>query len=130
LGRNKDAVLVKAKRLGVRVVVGDSLTHTTSELVLPAELISPEEALKVLVSALQASKQPGLDKVEVQRLMAVATLARTYDGLLEKYVGYRKIEQKLVELEKYADLAQRERGRASDSQTVETGKEQNGEDVA
>lgn len=107
LGRNRDAVMVKAKRLSVRVV-GELLGHTTTtDLKLPPELPSPEEALKVLAAALQASKQQGLDKVEVERLKAVAQLARTYDTLLDKYVGYRKIEEQLIRLEqKYRELAE------------------------
>jgi hypothetical protein len=112
LGRNRDAVLVKARRLNVRVV-GVPLGHTTtSDLKLPPELPTPEEALKVLAAALQASKEKGLDKVEVERLKAVAQLARTYDALLDKYVGYRKIEEELIRLdEKYRELIERERAR-------------------
>lgn len=108
LGRNRDAVMVKAKRLNVRVV-GEPLGHTTTtDLKLPPELPTPEEALKVLAAALQASKEKGLDKVEVERLKAVAQLARTYDTLLDKYVGYRKIEEWLVDLDqKYRELAER-----------------------
>lgn len=110
LGRNRDAVTVKAKRLNVRVV-GVSLGHTTTtDLKLPPELPSPEEALKVLAAALQASKEKGLDKVEVERLKAVAQLARTYDALLDKYVGYRKIEEELIRLDqKYREWAEREK---------------------
>jgi hypothetical protein len=48
-------------------------------LSLPRELPSIEEALKLLAGALQAASQAGLDKVEVQRLQAIATLARTHE---------------------------------------------------
>ncbi len=43
---------------------------------LPAELPSVEEAQRMLAGVLRASVEPGLDKVEVQRLRVVATLAR------------------------------------------------------
>jgi hypothetical protein len=122
LGRNRDAVMVKARRLNVRVV-GEPLGHTTtSDLKLPPELPTPEEALKVLAAALQASKEKGLDKVEVERLKAVAQLARTYDALLDKYVGYRKIEEELIRLdEKYRELVEREKAR--EPQQVSSGQE-------
>jgi len=118
LGRNRDAVLVKARRLNVRVV-GVPLGHTTtSDLKLPPELPSPEEALKVLAAALQASKEKGLDKVEVERLKAVAQLARTYDALLDKYVGYRKIEEELIRLDqKYRELVEREKDRTKEQES-------------
>ncbi len=108
LGRNRDAVMVKAKRINVRVV-GQPLWHTTTtDLKLPPELPTPEEALKVLAAALDASKQKGLDKVEVERLKAVAQLARTYDTLLDKYIGYRKIEEELIRLDqKYQEWVER-----------------------
>ncbi len=66
---------------------------------LPAELPSVEEAQRMLAGALRASVEPGLDKVEVQRLRVVATLARAYKEILADYINYRGIEAKLVELE-------------------------------
>ena len=57
-----------------------------------------EDALKILAAALKAAAEPGLDKVEVQRLQVVATLARTYKDILSDYVHYRDIEKMLVEM--------------------------------
>jgi len=45
----------------------DSRT-TTSNVILPGELISSEDALKMLVGALKMACTPGLSKVEVHRL--------------------------------------------------------------
>jgi len=119
LGRRKEAVLMKCKRFGLKVVVTNGYSTTTS-ITLPVELPSPEEALKMLAGALKAAMQPGLDKVEVQRLQVVATLARTYDHLLANYVRYRDIEAKLVELEKkYAQLAEKAKGNASKPNTAQ-----------
>jgi hypothetical protein len=107
LGKSKDAVLKKAERLGLEVVGATGYTTTTS-IPLPKELPSVEEALKMLAGALKAACRPGLDKVEVQRLQVIATLARTYKEILVDYINYRAIEAKLIDLEvKYAALLQK-----------------------
>jgi len=104
LGKTEDAIQLKCRRLGLSVEE-DAKGYTTSSLPLPKELPSVEEALKILAGALKAAGQAGLDKVEVQRLQVVATLARTYKELLTDYVNYRAIETKLVEMEaKYEQL--------------------------
>jgi len=113
LGRNKDAVAMKASRLGLEVVVAELQGSTTTSVQLPAELPTPEEALRILAGALKAATQPGLNKVEVQRLQVLSRIARAYDFLLSNYVQYRQIETKLVELErKYAQLVQRKKNNA------------------
>jgi len=108
LGKTEHGVYEKAKRLGLRVIMTQSRRKLiTSELKLPPELPSIEEALKILAAALQEASRPDLNRVEVQRLQATATLARTYRDLLADYIDYRGIEAKLVELEgKYAQLVQ------------------------
>jgi hypothetical protein len=106
LGKSRDAVLKKAERLGLEVVGAKGYTTTTS-IQMPKDLPSVEEALRMLAGALKAACKPGLDKVEVQRLQVMATLARTYKELLSDYINYRGIEAKLVDLEaKYAGLLQ------------------------
>lgn len=110
LSKSQGAVLIKAERLGLKVVKKHSKVTTTS-VQLPKDLPSVEEALKILAGALNAASKPGLDRVEVQRLQVVATLARTYKNLLADYIGYRQIETKLVELEsKYARIAEKTKG--------------------
>jgi len=94
LGRNRDAIMVKAKRLGWKLPAASA--HTITMLELPEELVDPEEALKVLLAALNASKQAGLDKIEVQRLMAIATLARTYNDLWKDYERLQEVEKKMA----------------------------------
>ena len=76
--RTPSAILLKCQRLGLNP--SDEVTKTT--LPLPDELPSVEETLKELAGALKAAKEPGLNKTEVQRLHAVATLARTYKEIL------------------------------------------------
>lgn len=109
LDKSKGAVSIKAERLGLKVVVSRrSKATTTSGIDLPKDLPSVEEALTILAGALKVSGTSGLDRVEVQRLQAVATLARTYKELLADYIDYRGIEAKLVELDaKYAKLARK-----------------------
>jgi len=67
-----------------------------------------EETLKMLASALNAAMLPGLEKVDVQRLQTVATLARAYKDIFSDYVDYRGIEAELVELRmKYEDIVKK-----------------------
>ena len=108
LGRTQQAIMKKIERLDLKEVVVSvhAGRTTTSELKLPPELPSIEEALKILAAALNAGSQSGLNRTEVQRLHAVANLARTYKELLADYIDYRDIEVKLLEMEeKYAQLA-------------------------
>jgi len=114
LNKSPEAVVKKIRRLKLEVVV-PTLQHqtTTTKLVLPKELPSVEEALKMLAAALKASCKPGLDKVEVQRLQVVATLARTYKELLADYINYRGIEAELAEMkEQCAAFAKKVQGAA------------------
>jgi Tfp pilus assembly protein PilO len=53
----------------------------------------------MLAGALKAAVKPGLDRVEVQRLQAIATISKTYKELLTDYINYREIETKLKEME-------------------------------
>ncbi len=107
LNRQPDAVMIKCKRLKLEVVVGRGYTTTTS-IDLPKELPSIEEALGMLAGALKAACQPGLDKVEVKRLQVVATLARTYEILAEKYIDFRGLEAELLDLrKKYDEFAEK-----------------------
>jgi hypothetical protein len=62
-------------------------------------LLSVEEALKMLAGALKASIKPGLNRLDVQRLEAVASISKTYKDLLADYVHYRDVERKLKEME-------------------------------
>jgi hypothetical protein len=68
LKKSPEAVRAKMKRLGLAEVdkqqsVGSRLSTTTK--ILPENLISLEQALKMLAGALKAACQPGLAKVEM-----------------------------------------------------------------
>lgn len=86
---------------------------TSSELIIPENLPSVEEALKDLAAAMNALKQPGLSKTEIMRLKTLIQTSSLYQKRFAEYMNYRKIEQKLVDLtEKYEELAKREQDRA------------------
>jgi DNA repair ATPase RecN len=95
LNRTPTAIMLKCQRLGL--TPSDQITKDA--LPLPDELPSIEETLKALAGALKAAKEPGLNKVEVQRLQAIANLSRTYKEILSDYINYREIEAKLADME-------------------------------
>ena len=105
--RSPEAIAQKLRRLGVyglNVVGGKIQVTTTFEKV--KDLPSLEEVLKILAAALHKATEPGLGKTELQRLDTIATLFSKYVDGLERFVQYRKIEERLLELEKkYGDLA-------------------------
>lgn len=110
LGKSVNAIRQKIMRLGLEVEKqGRGVAcSTTSKLDMARlkELPPVAEALKLLAIALKSASEPGLDMIEIQRLNTVATLARTYETLLARFMQYREIEKRLVELEaKYVRLA-------------------------
>jgi hypothetical protein len=110
LEKSPEAVRAKIKRLGLEVDKQQATgsRSSTTNVIVPEELISAKDALKMLVGALKMACTPGLSKVEVQRLQVVATLARTYSEKLTEYLNLRGLEQRLFELEgKYAELAKK-----------------------
>ena len=90
------AIIVKCQRLGLPLKASG---YVKSSVCLPRELPSVEEALRMLAGALRAAVKPGLDRVEVQRLQAIATISKTYKELLTDYINYKEIEAKLKEME-------------------------------
>jgi hypothetical protein len=110
--RSQEAILKKLERLGLNVVGAKFELTTTFEI--PKVLPSLEEVLLLLAGALKKAAEPGLGRTELQRLETIATLYKAYESGLEKYVNYRRIEAKLLELEKkYAELAEKAKGDAS-----------------
>jgi len=107
MGKSKDAVLKKIQRLGLKVVQPLNIGPTTpTELIMPKELPSIEEALKILAAAINALQTPNLSKAEIARLRSIVQAVKTYKELLADYINYRQIEARLIEMEqKYAELA-------------------------
>jgi len=107
----EDAVKQKLRRMGLKVVtLQKSVGTTTSELIIPEELPSVEEALKELVAAMNALKTPGLSKTEIMRLRTLVQTSSLYQHRIAEYMDYRGLEKRLVELtEKYDELNKREK---------------------
>ena len=73
--KSHQAIMRKVERLGIEVVGQTRMQNpTSSNLVLPDELPSVEEALKILCTALTALQQGGLDQAEVLRLYLLASV--------------------------------------------------------
>jgi hypothetical protein len=96
LQKTPKSVIAKAQRLGLRL---QTEGYVNTSIAIPRELPSVEEALKMLAGALKAAIKPGLNRLEVQRLEAVANISKTYKELLGDYVHYRDVERKLKEME-------------------------------
>jgi hypothetical protein len=105
--RSPDSIWQKLRRLGILGLnVGGAKIEVSSTFEKAKDLPSLEEVLKIVAGALQKATEPGLGKTELQRLATIADLYKAYVDGLERYVRYRDIEEKLVELEKkYAQLA-------------------------
>jgi hypothetical protein len=112
-GKKPGAMFIKCQRLGLEL---QSKGYVNTSVSLPRDLPSVEEALRMLAGALKTAVKPGLDKVEVQRLQAVATIAKTYKELLADYINYREIETKLREMEKLNTQLLKERSPNSSPQ--------------
>jgi hypothetical protein len=95
-GKKPGAIFIKCQRLGLKL---QSKGYVNVSVSLPRELPSVEEALRMLAGALKTAVKPGLDRVEVQRLNVVVTIAKTYKAILSDYINYRDIESKLKEME-------------------------------
>ncbi len=96
LQKTPGAVIVKCQRLDLQLQVKG---YVDTSISLPKELPSVEEATKILAGALRASVKPGLNRLEVQRLQAVANISKAYKELVVDYVHYRDVELKLKEME-------------------------------
>jgi hypothetical protein len=104
LKKTPKAVITKCERLGLNL---QSEGYVNTSIPIPRELPSIEEALKMLAGALKASVKPGLSRLDVQRLEAVANISKMYKELLADYVHYRDVERKLKEMgEENAQLKQ------------------------
>lgn len=106
MGRTGSAVEMKLRRLGV-VEVGRKIGSSTTTVVEGRELLTHEEALKILAGALEALREPGLDRLELQRLRLLADTAQRYDGVLEKFERWVEIERRLIEMDKEIKELQR-----------------------
>jgi len=114
MNKSVEAVRMKLKRLGLRD--DDQLQEqrsTTRESVLPVDIMTHEEVLKILAGAIARLQQPDLEKREVMQLRVLADMAKTYDSLLEKFERWVEVEAKILEMEKR--LNELQKGKAADA---------------
>jgi len=90
---------MKLKRMGV-VVVKQKIQRTTTTETKSKGLWTHEQALKILVGVLEALRQPGQDKLELQRLRILVEAVHTYDSVLEKFERWMEIQTRLLEMDK------------------------------
>ncbi|MCW3995008.1 MAG: hypothetical protein NWE98_02515 [Candidatus Bathyarchaeota archaeon] len=109
LQKTPGAIIVKCQRIGLPLKANG---YVKTQIPLPRELPSVEEALRMLAGALKAAVKPGLNRVEVQRLQAVAAISKTYKELLTDYINYREIEAKIKEMEEQNAQLQKEKSQS------------------
>jgi hypothetical protein len=114
LGKSWDGVRQKALDLGLALKVQTSreitcTSSSSSSFETPVELLSIEEALKVLVGALEQLKKPGLRPSEVSRLKCIIQGIKTYQQGYADFVNYREIEKRMEILEKKIESQAAER---------------------
>ena len=105
LGRTPRATEMKLQRLGV--VEGERKISSTTTAVKSRDLFTHEETLKILAGALEALREPGLHRLELQHLRILADIAQTYDGVLEKFERWVEIERRLLEMDKEIEELQK-----------------------
>ena len=98
--RTVGAIEKKLERLGVVVVQKSPKTRTTTSVPLGKDLLTHEQALKVLAGALEALRKSGQAKLGLQRLRILVDAVHTYDSVLEKFERWTEIESRLLEMDK------------------------------
>lgn len=99
LKRPAGGIEKKVERLGL-VVVKKQKRKTTTTVSLGRDILTHEQALKILVGAIEALRKPDQDKLELQRLRILVDAIHTYDSVLEKFEGWVQIEERLLEISK------------------------------
>jgi hypothetical protein len=114
LGVSEESARAKIRRLGLEEVEQrKNACSSSSELIMPEELISIEGALKKLVASMTALETIGLSKTEIMRLRSLIQTSGLYQKRIAEYIDYRGLEKKLIELtEEYEALAKMEQDRA------------------
>jgi len=105
--RSPEAIRLKLRRLGLAIPESTKDVSSTStpqhvlEPIKPAsDLISLEEIMKLLLGALeQLRNSESLSVLQVKRCRLIVSTARTYMSMLERYVHWTDIEQRMVNVE-------------------------------
>jgi len=112
--RSQGAIKEKLKRMGLRVVIQKKpAAQTTTRELVPCDLLTHEQTLRVLAGAIKKASEDGLDKLEIMRLKILVDTAKTYDSVLEKFERWVKIESRLLEMDKKISELKKAKGNAS-----------------
>ncbi|NIS81387.1 MAG: hypothetical protein GTO14_14550 [Anaerolineales bacterium] len=106
LNRTPGAISKKLDRMGVVGWIKKTQSKTTSAII-SKDLLTHEEALKILAGALELLRKPGHDKLELQRLRILVKAVSMYDAILEKFERWIEIEQRLLEMNKKIEELQK-----------------------
>ena len=111
LGVSEESARAKIQRLGLEEVEQrKNACSSSSELIMPEELISLEDALKKLVASMTALETPGLSKTEIMRLRSLIQTSSLYQKRIAEYMDYRGTEKWLIALEeKYDGVVKRQK---------------------
>jgi len=112
MDRTPRAIKLKLTRLGV-VVMKQKMPRTTTTAIKDRELLTHEETLKLLAGVLAALREPGQDRLELQRLRILVNALQTYDSTLEKFERWVEIERRLLEMDK--KIAELQKRKATDA---------------
>ena len=92
-------LLSRRRRLGLKVVTlqnDEGSTTSSGELILPDDLPSIEIVLLKLAAAMKALEDLKLTKTDIMRLRTLIQTSTVYQKRFAEYVGYRRIERKLI----------------------------------
>jgi hypothetical protein len=95
LGRTPGAIAKKVERLSL-----SPQQQTTTTVAMSKDLLTHEQALKILAGALELLQKPGQDKLELQRLRILVDAVDTYDSVLEKFERWTEIESRLLGMDR------------------------------
>ena len=98
--------------MGVVVVQQKFQPTTTTEIPLANGSLTHEQALKVLAGAVELLRQPGHDKLELQRLRILVDALQTYDSVLENFERWIEIEARVLEMDKKIAELKKTKGNA------------------
>ena len=76
---------------------------------MPTDLPSIEEGLLKLVAVMKALDNRKLTKTDVMRLRTLIQTSTIYQQKFAEYVGYRKIERKVIEVNEWMEQHIKER---------------------
>ena len=67
------------------MVLKQKNSHTTTTAIVSKDILTHEQAVKILAGAIEALRKPGQDKLELQRLRILVDAVQTYDSVLGKF---------------------------------------------